>query len=239
MRPQSPHPTNLRARAQPTYRGECPGRGLAPQRRQPERHFARDRRHTTGLSRDLVARRRMVEPREPPTAGPEAGLWSRRSSANLHLTSPVSSCLVADAVHAGSEPRTRGAPCRPTRLPPNRPESRSSRAERATSARTRSLSSTTAPSPTPTAPSARACTPASPGHSFVLIDADGHQRWYGEYPSMWLDPTEFSRKSATGSPHDEAVGAAAPTVHATRQAGLGGARSRPSEAGRQTIMKVV
>jgi peroxiredoxin len=27
-----------------------------------------------------------------------------------------------------------------------------------------------------------------PGHSFVLIDADGQQRWYGEYPSMWLDP---------------------------------------------------
>ena len=42
--------------------------------------------------------------------------------------------------------------------------------------------------------SARACTPASPGHSFVLIDADGHQRWYGEYPSMWLDPTELLEK---------------------------------------------
>ena len=27
-----------------------------------------------------------------------------------------------------------------------------------------------------------------PGHSFVLIDAQGVQRWYGEYPSMWLDP---------------------------------------------------
>lgn len=27
-----------------------------------------------------------------------------------------------------------------------------------------------------------------PGHSFVLIDKDGRQRWYGEYPSMWLDP---------------------------------------------------
>ena len=27
-----------------------------------------------------------------------------------------------------------------------------------------------------------------PGHSFVLIDKDGQQRWYGEYPSMWLDP---------------------------------------------------
>jgi len=30
-----------------------------------------------------------------------------------------------------------------------------------------------------------------PGHSFVLIDADGQQRWYGEYPSMWLDPREL------------------------------------------------
>ncbi len=27
-----------------------------------------------------------------------------------------------------------------------------------------------------------------PGHSFVLIDATGTQRWYGEYPSMWMDP---------------------------------------------------
>jgi peroxiredoxin len=30
-----------------------------------------------------------------------------------------------------------------------------------------------------------------PGHSFVLIDAEGQQRWYGEYPSMWLDPGEL------------------------------------------------
>lgn len=30
-----------------------------------------------------------------------------------------------------------------------------------------------------------------PGHSFVLIDAQGIQRWYGEYPSMWLDPDEL------------------------------------------------
>lgn len=30
-----------------------------------------------------------------------------------------------------------------------------------------------------------------PGHSFVVIDAEGMQRWYGEYPSMWLDPTEL------------------------------------------------
>jgi peroxiredoxin len=27
-----------------------------------------------------------------------------------------------------------------------------------------------------------------PGHSFVLIDKKGQQRWYGEYPSMWLAP---------------------------------------------------
>ena len=27
-----------------------------------------------------------------------------------------------------------------------------------------------------------------PGHSFVLIDKAGVQRWYGEYPSMWLSP---------------------------------------------------
>jgi len=30
-----------------------------------------------------------------------------------------------------------------------------------------------------------------PGHGFILIDADGVQRWYGNYPSMWLDPTEL------------------------------------------------
>lgn len=30
-----------------------------------------------------------------------------------------------------------------------------------------------------------------PGHGFVLIDADGVQRWYGSYPSMWLDPAEL------------------------------------------------
>jgi peroxiredoxin len=27
-----------------------------------------------------------------------------------------------------------------------------------------------------------------PGHSFVLVDKSGTQRWYGEYPSMWLAP---------------------------------------------------
>ena len=28
-----------------------------------------------------------------------------------------------------------------------------------------------------------------PGHSFVLIDRAGVQRWNGEYPSMWLSPS--------------------------------------------------
>lgn len=30
-----------------------------------------------------------------------------------------------------------------------------------------------------------------PGHSFVLIDKAGVQRWYGEYPSMWLSPDDL------------------------------------------------
>ena len=30
-----------------------------------------------------------------------------------------------------------------------------------------------------------------PGHSFVLIDASGTQRWYGEYPSMYLPSTDL------------------------------------------------
>lgn len=34
-----------------------------------------------------------------------------------------------------------------------------------------------------------------PGHSFVVIDADGQQRWYGEYPSMWLAPEELLTKA--------------------------------------------
>jgi peroxiredoxin len=29
-----------------------------------------------------------------------------------------------------------------------------------------------------------------PGHSFVLIDKTGTQRWYGDYPSMWLSPSD-------------------------------------------------
>lgn len=30
-----------------------------------------------------------------------------------------------------------------------------------------------------------------PGHGFVLIDPDGEQLWQGEYPSMWLEPTDL------------------------------------------------
>ena len=30
-----------------------------------------------------------------------------------------------------------------------------------------------------------------PGHSFVLIDKEGVQRWFGEYPSMWLAPEDL------------------------------------------------
>lgn len=30
-----------------------------------------------------------------------------------------------------------------------------------------------------------------PGHSFVLVDKDGVQRWYGEYPSMYLSPADL------------------------------------------------
>lgn len=30
-----------------------------------------------------------------------------------------------------------------------------------------------------------------PGHGFVLIDAGGVQRWYGNYPSMWIAPDEL------------------------------------------------
>lgn len=30
-----------------------------------------------------------------------------------------------------------------------------------------------------------------PGHSFVLIDRTGRQRWYGEYSSMWLSPDDL------------------------------------------------
>jgi len=30
-----------------------------------------------------------------------------------------------------------------------------------------------------------------PGHGFVLVDAEGTQRWYGNYPSMWLAPADL------------------------------------------------
>jgi len=30
-----------------------------------------------------------------------------------------------------------------------------------------------------------------PGHSFVLIDKTGQQRWYGEYPSMFISPNDL------------------------------------------------
>ncbi|MGE9807135.1 peroxiredoxin family protein [Janibacter sp. G1551] len=33
-----------------------------------------------------------------------------------------------------------------------------------------------------------------PGHSFVLIDRAGQQRWYGEYPSMWLAPNQLLKE---------------------------------------------
>jgi peroxiredoxin len=33
--------------------------------------------------------------------------------------------------------------------------------------------------------------PGLPGHSFVLIDAEGVQRWYGEYPSMYLSSADL------------------------------------------------
>lgn len=36
-----------------------------------------------------------------------------------------------------------------------------------------------------------------PGHSFVVIDAQGMQRWYGEYPGMWLEPSELLIQATT------------------------------------------
>ncbi len=36
--------------------------------------------------------------------------------------------------------------------------------------------------------------PGLPGHSFVLIDTHGIQRWYGEYPSMYLSPADLLRQ---------------------------------------------
>ncbi len=37
--------------------------------------------------------------------------------------------------------------------------------------------------------------PGLPGHSFVAIDSKGMQRWYGEYPSMWLEPKDLLSKA--------------------------------------------
>ena len=36
-----------------------------------------------------------------------------------------------------------------------------------------------------------------PGHSFVVIDAEGTQRWYGEYPGMWLEPQDLLTQATT------------------------------------------
>lgn len=36
-----------------------------------------------------------------------------------------------------------------------------------------------------------------PGHSFVLIDAQGTQRWYGNYPSMYLSSAELLEQVRT------------------------------------------
>jgi len=33
-----------------------------------------------------------------------------------------------------------------------------------------------------------------PGHSFVLVDKTGVQRWYGEYPSMYLSPADLLKQ---------------------------------------------
>jgi len=33
-----------------------------------------------------------------------------------------------------------------------------------------------------------------PGHSFVLIDKAGNQRWYGEYPSMFISPDDLLKE---------------------------------------------
>lgn len=39
-----------------------------------------------------------------------------------------------------------------------------------------------------------------PGHSFALIDAAGVQRWFGEYPSMWLEPAKILSEIKTRLP---------------------------------------
>jgi peroxiredoxin len=42
--------------------------------------------------------------------------------------------------------------------------------------------------------------PGLPGHSFVVIDTNGIQRWYGEYPSMYLAPAELLNQVRTHLP---------------------------------------
>jgi peroxiredoxin len=39
-----------------------------------------------------------------------------------------------------------------------------------------------------------------PGHSFVLIDTQGTQRWYGEYPSMYLSSADLLEQVRTHLP---------------------------------------
>lgn len=39
-----------------------------------------------------------------------------------------------------------------------------------------------------------------PGHSFVLVDADGVRRWSGNYPSMWLAPDELLKQAQANLP---------------------------------------
>lgn len=39
-----------------------------------------------------------------------------------------------------------------------------------------------------------------PGHSFVLVDADGTRRWSGNYPSMWLAPDDLLKQVQANLP---------------------------------------
>ncbi|MEA5115994.1 MAG: redoxin domain-containing protein [Propionicimonas sp.] len=36
-----------------------------------------------------------------------------------------------------------------------------------------------------------------PGHGFVVINAEGVQVWYGDYPSMWLDPDDLLKEATS------------------------------------------
>ena len=31
-----------------------------------------------------------------------------------------------------------------------------------------------------------------PGHTFILVGPDGTQRWRGDYPGMWIEPSELA-----------------------------------------------